>query len=386
MLIQSGNGCERRSILPFSRLKTLSRGVTEMKALVWHKQKKLIYQDFPDPTPPKANEVIIKIDWCGICGTDIEEYQHGPMYIPVDEPNPLTGVKAPLILGHEMVGTVSEVGPDVKRLKPGDIISPDPIIYCGTCPNCISHNTHHCDNMAHLGLTTHGGFAEYVKTIEDVCFKLPNSMPSEFGAMSEPTAVCVRAIRLAKIDIGHSVAIVGAGTIGLLALQLAKLSGAYPIYMVTRSAGLKTDLALKMGADEIIVTNETNAVEKLKDITCGSMVDRVIECGGTEAAMKLSVELCGKRGRVVMTGLHNKPIPINYFPIVWNEIEIVGSFSHIYDLDYKIATELIGRNMLDIQPLITSQISLQNVISHGIEEFITNSKKHVKIMVSPHLV
>jgi (R,R)-butanediol dehydrogenase/meso-butanediol dehydrogenase/diacetyl reductase len=240
--------------------------------------------------------------------------------------------------------------------------------------------------MAHLGLTSHGGFADYVNTLEEVCFKLPESIPSEYGALSEPTAVCVRAIRLAKIDIGHSVAIIGGGTIGLLTLQLAKLSGAYPIYMIQRSQDIKRQRAFELGADEMIDTRNTDPVEALKELSGGAMVDRVIECGGTEATMKMAVKLCARRGKVVMTGLHNAPIDINYFPIVWNEIDIIGSFSHIYDLDYRIATELIGRGMIQVEPLITARISLENIITHGFEEFMKNGRNHIKILASPHLV
>jgi (R,R)-butanediol dehydrogenase/meso-butanediol dehydrogenase/diacetyl reductase len=357
-----------------------------MKALVWHARNDIRFEEFPDPQPPREGEVTIKIDWCGVCGTDIEEYQNGPLYIPVDEPNPLTGAKAPLILGHEMVGTIHAVGKGVTRLKPGDRVSPDPIIFCKTCPNCLTHNQHHCDNMAHLGLTSHGGFAEYVNTIEEVCFKMPDSIPSEFGALSEPTAVCVRAVRLADIDIGHSVAIVGAGTIGLLALQLAKLSGAYPIYVVQRSQDIKRQRALELGADEIIDSRNADPVETLRQLTGGAMVDRVIECGGNAVTMKMAVELCAKRGKVVMTGLLNKLIGINYFPLVWNEIQVIGSFSHIYDLDYRIATELISRGMVNVESLITGRISMDNVIPEGIEEFMKNSRHHIKILASPHLV
>ena len=357
-----------------------------MKALVWHARNDIRVDDFPDPPAPAEGEVTIRIDWCGVCGTDIEEYTKGPLYIPVDEPNPLTGARAPLVLGHEMVGTIAAVGAKVTRVKPGDRVSPDPIIFCKTCRNCATHNQHHCDNMAHLGLTSHGGFAEYVNTLEEVCFKLPDSIPSEFGALSEPTAVCVRAIRLAEIDIGHSVAIVGAGTIGLLSLQLARLSGAYPIYVVQRSQEIKRQRALELGADAVIDTRDTDPVEALRDLTSGAMVDRVIECGGTETTMRMAVELCARRGKVVMTGLHNEPIPINYFPVVWDEIDIIGSFSHVYDLDYRIATEIIGRGMVEIAPLITSKISLANVLLQGIEEFMQNGPNHIKILASPHLV
>ena len=129
-----------------------------------------------------------------------------------------------------------------------------------------------------------------------------------------------------------------------------------------------------------------NPADALRELTNGTMVDRVIECGGNEVTMKMAVELCARRGKVVMTGLLNEPIGINYFPIVWDEIDIIGSFSHVYDLDYRIATELIGRGMVNVESLITGRISMDNVIPEGIEEFMKNSRHHIKILASPHLM
>ncbi len=356
-----------------------------MKALVWHKQGKLLVEDFPMPKPPGPNEVTLKIDWCGICGTDVEEYTHGPMYIPVDTPNPLTGAKAPLVMGHEMVGTVVEVGKNVTSLKPGDIVAPDPIIFCRTCPNCETHNMHHCDNMAHLGLTTHGGCAEYVNTLAEVCFKLPADMPSEVGALSEPASVCVRAVRKAQIQEGQSVVIIGGGTIGLLTLQMVKLTGASPIIMIEPQPD-KRALAQKLGADVLIDPKTVDAKEEVFKLTKDRGADRVIECGGNEITISLAPTLARKRGRVLMTGLHNAPVGMNTFQIVWHEIEVIGSFSHVYDIDFKQAVDWIGQGKLSIDPLVTSKINLDNAVSQGFEELIHNGQKHIKILITPHLV
>ncbi len=156
--------------------------------------------------------------------------------------------------------------------------------------------------------------------------------------------------------------------------------------MVQRSQDIKRQRALELGADEIIDSRHANPVDALRELTAGAMVDRVIECGGNEVTMKMAVELCARRGKVVMTGLLNEPIGINYFPIVWDEISVIGSFSHVYDLDYRIATALIGRGMVNVESLITGRISLERVIPEGVEEFMKNSRNHIKILASPHLV
>lgn len=353
-----------------------------MKALVWHDRREVRVEEFSKPPAPGAGEVILDVDWCGICGTDVEEYNAGPMYIPVDEPNPLTGAKAPLVLGHEVVGTVTAVGKGIADLKEGDRVAPDPIIFCGSCPNCLTHDTHHCDNMAHLGLTTHGGCAEQVRTRAEVCFKLPPGIPAELGALAEPAAVCVRAARRAEIDIGHSVVVVGGGTIGLLTLQMAKLSGADTLILV-EPVDAKRKLAMQLGADAVIDPTDTDVVDEVKALTWGRGADRVIECAGTETTLALAPQLARKRGRVVLTGLHNAPISLHTFPIVWNETEIIGSFSHVYDVDFKAAVQLIGDGRIQVAPLISAQVPLARALEDGLEELLHRGRKHIKILIGP---
>jgi len=169
-----------------------------MKAAVWYGRRDIRIEEFPDPSPPGENEVKIKVLWCGICGTDLEEYLYGPLYIPVDKPNSLTGRKAPMVLGHEFVGRVVEVGPGVTELQVGDVVTPDTLIHCGKCYWCQRHQVHHCENLAILGLSTDGGFAEYVNAPTYMCFRLPAGVPLVVGALAEPASVAVRANRLAR--------------------------------------------------------------------------------------------------------------------------------------------------------------------------------------------
>jgi len=353
-----------------------------MKAAVWYGRRDIRIEEFPDPPPPRENEVKIRITWCGICGTDLEEYLYGPLYIPVAEPNPLTGRKAPMILGHEFVGTVVEVGPGVKEFKVGDVVTPDTLIHCGECYWCRRHQVHHCEKLAILGLMTDGGFAEYVNAPTYMCFRLPPGVPQEVGALAEPTSVAIRANRLARTSFGDTVAVIGAGTIGLLCLQTALLSGASQVY-VLEVESRRQELASRMGATKVFDPRVADPVEAIKDQTGGQGVDVVLEAGGNAETIALAPKLVRKRGRVVLLTLHNEPVPINFFPVVGNEIQLIGSFSHIYDEDFAAAVALLGDGRVNAGPLITGRIGLDDIVEKGLEELIANKAEHVKILVTP---
>ncbi len=353
-----------------------------MKACVWHKRNDVRVEEVPDPPPPGEGEVQIRVEWCGICGTDVEEYVHGPLYIPVDRPNPLTGAVAPMVLGHEIVGTVSQVGRGVTSLRAGDRVAPDPIIFCGHCRHCERHDVHLCESMAHLGLTTHGGLAEYVNTLAKVCFKLPAHVPTEVGALSEPASVCVHAVRRSRMRIGDTVAIVGAGTIGLLTLQVVRLAGASRIFIV-EPLEARRKLALRFGAERALDPDEVDPRDAVFELTGGRGVDRVIECGGNQTTLALAPRLARKKGLVVITGLHNEPVGINLFPVVCDETEIVGSFSHVFDEDFKQAVEWIGEGKLQPESLITARIPLDEAVTGGLDSLLKRNREHLKILINP---
>jgi len=180
-----------------------------MKAAVWHGQRDVRVEEVPDPPSPPAGQVKVEIAACGICGTDLHEYLGGPVYIPVDTPHPLTGVKAPVMTGHEAAGRVVEVGPGVERVKIGDRVAMCPIIGCLQCTWCKSGLMGLCPKSAYLGTSWHyGAFAGYVNVYDFMCYPLPPEVPDELGALVEPFAATVRAIGQANLKPGETVAIV----------------------------------------------------------------------------------------------------------------------------------------------------------------------------------
>lgn len=353
-----------------------------MKAAVWHKRKDIRVEEFPDPGPPLANQVRLQVTWCGICGTDLEEYLRGPLFIPVEKPNPITGRQAPMIMGHEFVGTVVELGPGVDDLQVGDHVAVDTLIHCGTCYFCRKHEVSLCDRLAIMGLSTDGGLAEYINAPRYMLFKYPKSVKDEHAALAEPASVCVRAVRKSRLTAGETVVVVGAGTIGLLTMQAAKAWGASRVIVVEVEASRRA-LAMELGAAEAINPLERDAVAAVQRLTGGVGADVVLECAGTVRAMSLSPELARKQGRVVFVGLHNEPVPIQLVSVVIGEKELIGSFSHVYDEDFSSAVDLITRGLVLPEPLITARIPMDELVPCGLEELASTRARHLKILVSP---
>jgi (R,R)-butanediol dehydrogenase/meso-butanediol dehydrogenase/diacetyl reductase len=352
-----------------------------MQAALWYARDDIRIEEIPEPAGPGPGEVIIKVDACGICGTDLEEYRAGPLLIPVGEPNPLTGRKAPIVLGHEFAGEVVEVGRGVTAFRPGDRVAPDVLIYCGTCFWCQRHQVSLCDKLAALGLSGDGGLAEYCKAPTAMCIKLPNGMSYEHAALAEPLSVAVRAIRKGRVSLGDKVAIVGGGTIGLFCLQAARVAGATAVYVVEPHPWRRS-LALQLGADAAIDPAAAPAAEQLRGLT-GIGPDVVVDASGAPAATLSAIEAVRSGGRVVIVALPIKATSINFLSVVSTEKEIIGSLSHVYDEDYAAAIRLLGDGRVQAEPLISDRIPLGDLLSHGLHRLEAQAADTLKILVKP---
>jgi len=186
-----------------------------MRAAVWHNRRDVRIQDVQTPPMPSKGQVQVKVSWCGICGTDLHEYLGGPIYIPVGRPHPLTGVQAPVIIGHEMSGEIVAVGDDVEGFAAGDRVAACPIIGCGTCRWCRSGSMAQCDRVAFLGTSWSGGaLAERVNLNAYQCYRLPRSVADDTGALVEPFSAVVRAIHRSAPKTEERVAVVAPGRWG----------------------------------------------------------------------------------------------------------------------------------------------------------------------------
>ncbi len=351
-----------------------------MKAAVWHDRNDIRIENMPEPGPPGPGEVILKVAYCGICGTDLEEYRHGPLFIPVDAPHPITGEKAPLILGHEFAGEVVEVGREAK-VKAGTRLAPDIFITCGKCFWCKRNQVTLCESMAALGLMGHGGLAEYCRVPVSMCIELPQSLSLEHAALAEPLSVAVRAVRKSRLCLGETVSIFGGGTIGLFCLQIALNAGASRVYVVEPLPN-RRELATRLGATATIDPSAVDPVEAIRDLTqIGT--DISIEASGVPTVAPITIEAARKAGRVVLVGIPTGESTFNLLSVVATEKEVIGSLGHVYDEDFHTAIGLLAEGRIKADLLISDRIPLDNLMEAGLHRLEQQPADTLKILVQP---
>jgi len=343
-------------------------------ALRWHGRKDVRLDEIEEPPPPGPGEVRLRPLWCGICGTDVEEYRGGPHFIPSGEPHPLTGRSAPITLGHEFSGEVVDVGPRVERFRPGDRVAADTLIFCGECYWCRRHQVTLCERLAALGLMADGGLAGLCNAPERTLLPIPEGVSDEAGALAETLAVAVRALRRGRLAVGESVAVVGAGAVGLMALQAALASGASKVSVV-EPLSERRRLAASLGADEVYAPEEAVLA-----------ADIVVECSGNAGAVRTAMDAARKGGRVVLLGIYGRPGTLEFLEVVGAEKEIIGSLSHVYDEDFAAAVSLLGRGVVRAEPLISDRVPLSRSLDDGILALMREPEEHLKILIRPSTV
>jgi (R,R)-butanediol dehydrogenase/meso-butanediol dehydrogenase/diacetyl reductase len=349
-----------------------------MLAARLHGRGDLRVDHLPDPAAPPAGWVRLRIDACGICGTDVEEFTAGPVLVPT-EPHVLSHRSAPLTLGHEAVGEVIEVGAGV-TLAVGTRVAVDGNMFCGECFWCSRREFQLCAKLASLGLMADGGLAEQMLAPAFMCIPYGDHVAPEHAALAEPLSVAVRAIRRARVTTGTTVGIVGAGAVGLLALQVARAAGAETIVCVERHPH-RRELALRLGADIAVAPHE--AALGADELTGGIGLDVTIEAAGNAEAAASTVRLARRGGRAVLLGVFDDVVPIDMIDFLFGEKEIIASLSHVYDVDFVEAVKLIDSGRIDVAPLISDRISLPDVVTAGFEPLVANSDRHLKVMVFP---
>lgn len=341
-----------------------------MKALRWYGRKDLRYEDVPEPSPGPG-QLKIKVTLAGICGTDLKEYATGPHMVPPDS--------LPLTLGHEFAGTVAAVGKGVKDFKVGDRVSGVGYYYCGECYVCKEGRYNLCVNQGFTGISTDGCMAEFFVLPDYACYKLPDSVSDEYGALVEPLAVSLHAVRQGKVQPGDTVAVVGDGAIGLGAVLSAKVAGASAVYLVAKHKG-RGALAEKLGATAVIYLDEGNPVRKLMELTGGIGVNAAIECVGYPDTPQLTVDLTRRGGIAVITGVFEKPGTIDFSTILFTERMIVGSSIYIHE--GKTAIDLLADGRLVPSSLITSIVPLKDAAELGFEQLVQNKEDNIKVLLS----
>jgi (R,R)-butanediol dehydrogenase / meso-butanediol dehydrogenase / diacetyl reductase len=352
-----------------------------MRAAVWHGRGDVRVENVSEPPPPALGQLQVEVSWCGICGTDLHEYLAGPLYIPVDHPHPLTRIKAPVLIGHEMSGKVVGVGPDAAGFAVGDRVAACPIIGCGKCRWCLTGSMAQCDQVAFLGTSWSGGaLSERFNLYAYQCYHLPDTINDEIGSLVEPFSATVRAVARGRPSKDDFVAIVGAGPIGLMALMAARIQGAANVVAVEVAAS-RVDAAKRCGATAVINPKIENAEKTALDLTNGAGFDVVIECAGQPDTALLAARLTRTRGTLVIMGVFDKPAPIDLTDVVFREKTVTGSMSG-YGL-YPETIRMMTSSDFRGDALISDRIGLDELVDKGYGGLLHEKDKHVKIVVNP---
>lgn len=321
-----------------------------MKATCFMGNKTFEVRECPVPKA-EPGTVVVKNYACGVCGTDVHIY-HG-------EPGSAE-VHPPVVLGHEYSGVVTEIGEGVSGLRIGDHVTIDPNIYCGECEYCRNGKKQMCRHMEAVGVTMNGGFAEYSVVPAKQALRLNPEVPLEYGAMSEPLACCIHGIDRAEIKLGDTVCVVGGGAIGLLLVQLARLSGAAKVVLSEPNA-VRRKKALELGADLCINPLEDGHYQEYTDFIGDDGADVVIECAGNRAAVQSAFRFA-KRGTTIL--LFSVPsvgttYDLPLFDVFQKELTIRGTF--VNPDTHLRAVELINSGRIQIGPILTHTFSLEEL-------------------------
>lgn len=294
------------------------------------------------------NEVLIRVKACGICGTDIHIFDGSANSNP------------PVILGHEYAGTVEDVGKSVARFKIGDRVVVDPNITCGHCYYCQRGLIHLCENLTALGVHIDGGFAEYSIVPETQVYNLPDNIPFEWGCLTEPLSCSIHGVDLADIKMGDTVVILGAGAIGLMIMQLARLSGAGKVIVVEPNKE-RRETARMLKADTVIDSTE----DDIRDVIMRHSydgADTVIECAGNPQTARLALDLVRRGGKVVFFGVCDRDVKINIKPweVYLKELTIKGSY--INPNTFSRSIELLTLNKIDLTEFDIKRFSLGELL------------------------
>ena len=351
-----------------------------MKALRWHARKDIRVEEIAEPVSG-PDQVKVKVKWCGICGSDIHEVEAGPLLIATSKPHPLPGSKtAPVVMGHEFVGDIVEIGRQVTGFNIGDRVAVRPTMPCFRCHWCKKGNHMQCSTMGAIGSIWDGGFAEYMVAPGHCIYKIPDHLSYEAAVFAEPLACAVHAVKRANMSPGDSVAVVGAGPIGNLTMQVAKVCGAGSVFVIDMLSK-RRELALELGATAVFNPYDVDAGKEIAKVTEGLRADIVFECAGPPAAMLTALNVGGKGGKIVEVGQMVGTCDFPFQRFWMHEKTIISA--QAYTDEFPIALSFLSDKRIHVEPLITSKIKLDDIIEQGFKVLTGDQKNaHVKILVS----
>ncbi len=318
----------------------------KMQAAYFEGEGKLDIRETDIPKIEKPTDMILKVEACSICGTDVHVLATPPGYFM--EPGN--------VLGHELVGRVVEMGSGVTKFSVNDRVVVNPNEYCGNCCYCQLNLPNQCEHIIPMGLGGEGGFAEFIRVSEKMAFRIANDIPKSVAACAEPLACAVNGMDKLGVTPGSSVVIIGAGPIGLMFVQLMKASGAYPI-IVSEPNEYRCSFAQKCGADYVINPTKQDLASFVLEKT-GVGTDYAIDVVGTQ--MKPAIASVRKGGKVLLFGVNDRAEPaIKQSVVVKKELTIMGNW--LANASFQKAVQILESGILELEKLVTHTMSLKEL-------------------------
>lgn len=331
---------------------------------------KMEIRDIPMPEP-KEKEVLVKMEYVGICGSDVHYFHDGRCGS--------YEVEGDFMLGHECAGTVVALGEGVQNLKVGDRVALEPGITCGECEFCKRGLYNLCPDVQFLATPpVQGCYENYIAFPENMCFKLPENISTKEGALIEPLSVGLHAANQGNVQLGDSVVILGAGCIGLVTLLACKAHGASDITVVD-VIPKRLDYAMKLGATRVINGKEKDAVEEVMKLTNGVGVEKVFETAGSPFTIQQTPYLVKRAGTITLVGISaQEKIEYNFAQIMDKEPEIKSVFR--YRNIYPQAIAAIADGTIDVSGIVTHEFDFDN-IQEAFDCAINNKDEVVKAVI-----
>jgi len=322
-----------------------------MKAAVLHGVGDVRIEKRPIPKP-RRGEALVRVRAVGVCGSEIHYYREGRIGDAV--------VKEPVIPGHEFAGEVAALGPGVAGLRVGERVAVEPGAPCWQCESCVSGAYHVCRHMTFCGTPPHdGAYREFIAWPARLCYPLPRRVSFAAGAMIEPAAVGFQAVTVAPVQLGDTVLVIGCGSIGLVTIQAALLSGASRV-IATDVLDYRLKLARRIGADDVLNPRRCDVVAKVMDLTDGRGVDVAYEAFGSAETFQQAIDAVRPRGCAGLIGIAAE----DKLPLVLHSarrrevrIQLVRRFVHQYDR----VIRMLAAGKLDLDYLVTHRFKLERV-------------------------
>lgn len=345
-----------------------------MKAMLLSEYQKL---DLVDVAPPevKPHEVLVSVRACGICGSDVHGFDGSSgRRIP------------PLIMGHEAAGVITQVGAEVEEFHPGDRVTFDSMISCGTCESCGKGAMNLCPSRRVLGVSCEtyrqaGAFAELIAVPQHIVYRLPDNLPFEHAAMVEPVSVAVHAVNLLDLNGDETAVVVGTGMIGLLVVQVLRVAGCKTVIAIDVD-DFKLELAQELGASHAVNAGQQDAVQEVMKLTHDRGVDVAMEVVGKTAPLQTAVDCVRLGGQVGLVGNLQPVVELALQKVVTRELKLIGSCAS--SGEYPQCIELMSSGQIQVAPLISQVVGLDQGPAY-FDRLYNNEPQLLKVILQPTL-